>query len=31
MHINFINGTGMLEGHAEGIVTGVNVRTLPTG
>lgn len=30
-HINFINGTGMLEGHAEGIVPGVNVRKLPTG
>ena len=30
-HINFINGTGMLEGHAEGIVNGVNVRKLPTG
>ena len=30
-HINFINGTGMLEGHAEGIVSGVNVRKLPTG
>lgn len=30
-HINFINGTGMLEGHAEGIVQGINVRRLPTG
>jgi hypothetical protein len=30
-HINFVNGTGMLEGHAEGIVRDVNVRRLPTG
>jgi hypothetical protein len=30
-HINFINGTGMLEGHAEGIVGGIDVRRLPTG
>ena len=30
-HINFINGTGMLEGHAEGIVPGIDVRKLPTG
>jgi hypothetical protein len=30
-HIGFINGTGMLEGHAEGIVSGINVRRLPTG
>lgn len=30
-HINFINGTGMLEGHAEGIVGDINVRKLPTG
>ena len=30
-HINFINGTGMLEGHADGIVRDIDVRRLPTG
>ena len=30
-HINFLNGTGMLEGHAEGIVRDIDVRRLPTG
>lgn len=30
-HIGFINGAGLLEGHAEGIVPGIDVRKLPTG
>jgi hypothetical protein len=30
-HMNAIGGTGMLEGNAEGIVTGIDVRRLPTG
>lgn len=30
-HLNFINGTGMLEGHADGIVRDIDVRRLPTG
>jgi hypothetical protein len=30
-HIGFINGTGMLEGHAEGLVRDIDVRRLPTG
>lgn len=30
-HMGMTGGSGMLEGHAEGIVSGVNVRRLPTG
>lgn len=30
-HIGAIGGAGTLEGHAEGIVDGINVRKLPTG